>query len=265
MVSPVHASALPIASPAETVAAIVAQGGRDHVPVRLAFLQRRVDGRPLPGPLHEFVANGDRRGLLLYLLLLAKATTKPWDASLPAAVWARALAHPMPNTKAAASAVSKAWARLEGRRLIERSRSKRMAVVKLLMEDGSGVPYEHPARGGAYLKLSHALWLGGPGDGPRWYELFTLPDLAMLLIASSLQPGFRLPYEAAPEWYGLSADTALRGLSGLAKWGLLAVDRSYKPAPLSPAGYTAENRYTLVGPFHHRARKMGPGASGGNE
>src|SRR5947209_1217424 len=81
----------PVASPDETVAAIVAQGGRDHTPLRISFVQGSQNAAPTPGPLAEFVANGDRRGLLLYLLLLAKATSDPWDAALPAAVWARAL------------------------------------------------------------------------------------------------------------------------------------------------------------------------------
>ena len=34
----------------------------------------------------------------------------------------------------------------------------------------------------------------------------------MLLIALSLRPGFPLPYERGPAWYGLSADSTEKGL-----------------------------------------------------
>ncbi len=48
-------------------------------------------------------------------------------------------------------------------------------------------------------------------------ETLSLPGKAVLLIAHSLRPGFALPVEKAPEWYGISADTAQRGLAELVK------------------------------------------------
>ena len=71
----------------------------------------------------------------------------------------------------------------------------------------------------------------------------------MLIIARSLGNRFRLPLESAPDWYGISAASALRGLHGLKDHGLLHVEKHYKEAPLAPAGYTAENLYTLQDPF----------------
>ncbi|HMR94328.1 MAG TPA: hypothetical protein PKE05_02220 [Microthrixaceae bacterium] len=242
----------PVATAAETVEAILNEGGRDHSPIRISFLQRADDGSKSPGPLAEFVTNGDRRGLLLYLLLIAKATTSPWDAALPSAVWARALGVPLPNSKGAASSISKTWLRLEQRGLVSRERSKRRAKITLLREDGSGAAYTHPGTEGGYFKLPHAFWREGPAADQRWSQLLTLPELAMLLIACSHKARFRLPLESAPEWYGISADTASRGFHGLETSGALIIDRTYKSAPLAPAGYTSENRYTLRPPFGHR-------------
>lgn len=71
----------------------------------------------------------------------------------------------------------------------------------------------------------------------------------MLLIARTMGNEFRMPTESAPDWYGISADSAYRGLHGLQTHGLLSIEKRYKEAPLSPQGYTAENRYTLQAPF----------------
>ena len=71
----------------------------------------------------------------------------------------------------------------------------------------------------------------------------------MLLIARTLGDGFRLPQESVPDWYGISADSASRGLHGLEAHGLLSIEKRYKEAPLTPQGYTAENHYTLQPPF----------------
>ena len=61
----------------------------------------------------------------------------------------------------------------------------------------------------------------------------------MLLIALSLSDDFRLPAEDVPDWYGISADTASRGLRGLIDHELLVMRKHFKTAPLSPVGYTA--------------------------
>ena len=71
----------------------------------------------------------------------------------------------------------------------------------------------------------------------------------MLIIARTMGNRFRLPLESVPDWYGISADSAYRGLHGLAGHGLLSIEKRYKPAPLAPEGYTAENQYTLKHPF----------------
>lgn len=82
-----------------------------------------------------------------------------------------------------------------------------------------------------------------------WYRRLGLAETATLLIALSLADDFALPYEKARDWYGISADTAKRGLRGLQEHGLLRVRRASKEAPLAPAGYTVQLYYTLRPPF----------------
>jgi hypothetical protein len=242
------------ATPDQTVDAMLDQSGlRDHTPIRIAFLQQKAGRTVTPGPLHLFVSGRDQGGLLQYLFLLAKASDEPWDAVFPSALWARAMGSPLPQSKSAASTVSKNWHRIEDRRLIERERVGRTARVTLLREDGSGAGYTHPGGEGGYFKFPHAFWRSGPSPDERWFRVLTLPEVAVLLIASSHRGGFRLPQEMGPEWYGISADTLQRGFSGLEARGLMKVSKSVKTAPLAPAGVTRENRYTLLAPFAHRA------------
>ena len=236
----------------ETIDAILAMTGRESTPLRHAFVQQGTPHAPEPGPLRAFVVNGDRRALLLYALALAKTSAEPWDTALPAPVWARALGIGQLETAAAAVAMSRAWGRLEDRNLVRRGRSGRNARIHMLKEDGSGNRYEHPGLlGDRYLQVPDAFWRAGPGD-ERWYRVLTLPEIAMLLIALSLRDEFRLPSESAPDWYGISADTASHGLGGLAGRGLLKVVKRFWTTPLSPVGYTVQNVYTLQDPFGPR-------------
>ncbi len=254
----------PEVTPAETVDEIVAVSRRHRFfPLRRDFLQRTLDGKPVPGPLSALVKAGDQRALLLYLLLLTKASSDPWDAALPSTVWARALGLPLPGSRGARSTVSKIWLRLQGHQLIRRERKKRWAHVFLLREDGLGDDYTNPGDvGDRYVRIPLALWTAGPEQRVRWYQKLTLPELAVLLIARSMSDGFRLPYESGPEWYGISADTVARGIDGLLKQGLLRVDKTFKKAPLSPIGYAAEHRYTLREPFGPVGRKAASASLG---
>ena len=185
------------------------------------------------------------------MLALTKASGDDFSVTLAATVWARAMGFDLPDSKSARTAISKAWLRLERRRLIARERSGRRTRVSLLREDGSGRPYDQTpgAVGERYLKIPHSFWLRGPASQGRWYEVLTLPEIAMLIIARTMGNRFRLPLEAVPSWYGISADSALRGLRGLAGAGVLTIEKHYKSAPLAPEGYTAENLYTLNEPF----------------
>ncbi|MEZ5378222.1 MAG: hypothetical protein R2733_17070 [Acidimicrobiales bacterium] len=249
-----------VASTFDTVDEIIRQSNRRTTPLRTSFLQQSDENRTLPGPLAGFVARHDTQALLAFLLVLTKASTAPWETALPSSVWARALGAELPRSKTAGSNMSKLWRRLENAGLIHRQRYKRMARVYLRKEDGSGDAYELPAHAkDRYLQLPAAFWTQGPDEEHRWYLTLTLPEIAMLLIARSLGDGFRLPLENVHDWYGISADTAARGLHGLESRGLIEITKFYKKAPLSPVGYTAENRYTLQSPFGPKGRAQSRG------
>jgi hypothetical protein len=271
MTTAVESTELPVASTEDTVDYLI-DGARRRVPavpLRRTFLQQHdpTGGHIVPGPLATLVAAGDLTGLRLYLLLLARASGEPWNVHLPAAVWARALGIALPTSKTATSTISKAWLRLVRHLLVQRGRYKRMADVTLLCEDGSGLPYTAPgASGESYLRIPLALWRQGPDEGGRWYQVLTLPELAVLLIARGNGDHFRLPFEVAPTWYGLSADSVARGVRGLHRHGLLSIDKTFKKAPLSPVGYTAEHRYTLLAPMGpvgklSRSSRLAPGGA----
>ena len=149
----------------DTVAEIVRISNRQEAtPLRRAFLQQKQGRSRIPGPLAGFVSAGDRTALLLYLLALTKASSEPWDVSLHAAVWARALGFESPTGASARGRVSKAWGRLAERDLVTRSKKGRLAKYTLLCEDGSGRPYSHPST--QYIKVPLALWTTGSENSP---------------------------------------------------------------------------------------------------
>ena len=67
----------------------------------------------------------------------------------------------------------------------------------------------------------------------------------MLLVAASLRNPFYLPYEKSKDWYGISADSAAKGLSELTRHGLLTARTELKFAPLAPEGFTTTRYYML--------------------
>jgi len=246
-----------VATPRETIVELLRSANRldGTVPIRRSFLQQGTGRDPTPGPLSVLVRHGDRRGLDLYLLLKAVASSPPYNSHRGAGVWARALRHS--GVTADERAISKIWARLDSLALVSRSRLGRLADVTLLREDGSGEPYTHPGTDGhPYFQLPVAYWLDQVG---RWSETLSLPAKAMLLIAHSLQPGFVLPVEKAPAWYGVSADTAQRGLALLVRRGVLTRAKVPKKAPLAPLGFTTDSRYTLQGALAGRRAQRGNG------
>ena len=225
--------------------------------MRRTFIQQKTGLVPTPGPLAGFVSASDRTALLLYFLALTKASRAPWDVSLHSAVWARALGLSNPTGSSARGRVSKAWTRLVDRRLLTRSRRSRIAVFTLLREDGSGDPYTRPKA--AFIKVPHELWTKGPKPQTtrtptRWFEMLSLPELTFLVIGLTNLDSFPLPVERGPDYYGISADTLLRGSRGLRDHGCLTVRKQRITAPLAPEGISWENRYTLNPPFGPRGR-----------
>lgn len=208
--------------------------------IRRAFVQRGPVAASSPGVLCDFVRRHDERALDLYLLLRAKASAPPWSVHLPAVAWARCLG--LDEARGAAG-ISKVWGRLSDKRLVARSRAGRWADIAVLHEDGSGQPYEPPGGSAAepYFRLPFAYWT----SKERYYRTLDLPAKAMLLIALSLKDGAELPLARVPAWYGLSEDSAGRGLTELEARGLVSVRVSHTPAPLTVTGYH-EHRHISV-------------------
>jgi hypothetical protein len=252
----------PPLSQRETIADLLAQSGRGIVPIRKTFVQQGKGADTKPGPLASFVTGHDGRGLDAYLFVHALASAAPWNCNYPAATWVRALgltASASPGS--ARTAVSKTMKRLEDRNLIQRSRSGRRSSVRLLREDGSGEPYDHPHNAGdaRWFRLPYAYW------HEDHFLRLSLPAKALLLVALSLPDGFYLPSERAQGWYGVSPDTAERGLRELRTAGLLHDDRHWVKDQRSETGWTERWTYTLTGPFSQDARRAAANARKSSE
>lgn len=222
------------------------QSGRGIVPIRKTFVQIGRGSSTRPGPLANLVRRHDMRGLDAYLLVHALASGGDHSCEYPASVWSRALGFNESATGAAAlGAVSKVMQRLDKEHnLIRRSRRRRRSVITLLEEDGSREEYRHPHKlGQQWLRLPHAYWLDGHHDR------MSLPAKAILLIALSLNDGFILPVEKAPQWYGISADTATRGLLELRDAELLDMEVGWDVSYRYPTFYVEKRKYTLIGAF----------------
>jgi hypothetical protein len=236
----------------DTRAALLERSNRPFAPIGKVFVQAPPGRDKRHGPLSEFVRKGDLRGLraqlLLYGIISSDAQDDGWSTTLPIQVWARAFDTTATATPAsAANAASKILTRLEDRQLITRARKgrERNVRVTLLREDGSGKAYQRPGLNNEdrFFRLPHVFWTEG------WYKDLDLPATAMLLVALHEKPGFQLPSEKVPLWYGWSADTAERGFKRLQELHLLSITERVKKAPLSPTGLTTVNEYNLAGPF----------------
>lgn len=250
----------------DTVEALLERSGRrtGHVNIRTDFVQSGSQRSPVPGPIRDILRAHDDRALDLFLLhraVVSKAIeddqgNPSWHSyPLDARVWARALglAH---LTGGGATAIAKLWKRLEeDYHLVRRGRSGRLTVITSLREDGSGADYDSPdgkSVAERYLTLPFEYWTADE----RWYRTLDLPAKVMLLVASSLKAGFPLPTAKAPAWYGISIESAERGLRTLREKGLLKRRLVTKPAPLSPNGVTQEWHYSLEQPFGWSRRRL---------
>jgi hypothetical protein len=233
----------PTATQADTIQALLDRSKRTDVPIRKTFVQQGKGKVRDPGPIATLCSHHDERALDLYLLLHAAASADPFDVVLSSPTWARAIG--LSNSPNARSAVSKAFTRLADLDLVTRGpRAGNKSRMVLLDEGGRDEPYTHPAaRKERYLKLPHTYWTDS------WHLKLSLPAKVMLLIALSLDDGFPLPVDRSKDWYGISSDTAQRGLAELANLNLINVDEQYRLEPLAPDGYTQDRRFTLKAPF----------------
>jgi hypothetical protein len=202
---------------------------------------------PTPGPLAFFTSAGAHRPLDCYLLLLALATGEPYDVARDAGVWIRLLG--LPQSKNDAATMTKVWGWLAKHGLIERGRRGRQSAPKLLREDGSGEPYTPPVgHNDPYFRVPFEFWLEGANEkGP--YRTLSLPAKAMLLIALSRpQPTFPLKAARVPSWYGISEDTAGKGLKELCERDFLTVNHQWVKDLNSASGWRKDPFYTRLWP-----------------
>lgn len=242
----------------ETIQDLLLQSGRGIVPIRKTFVQQGHGKTTKPGPLATFVTAHDDRALDAYLFVHALASAEPWNCDYPSGTWVRALGLGDAATPASArGAVSKVMKRLEDRNLVKRGRSGRKASVTLLREDGFGDPYEHPHKAGTdrWLQFPHAYWL------EDHFLNLSLPAKAMLLVALHRPDGFGLPSERAFDWYGISPDSAERGLRELRNAGLLDSEHRWEKDQRSDIGWTERWTYTLTGSFSSARRKAAAAGS----
>lgn len=242
------------ATATETREHLVQRSGRAFVPIPNVFVQDpNTELKNRQAPLADFVRRGDKRGLLAFLLLHTIISSGEhedgWSSTLHLQVWARALDTVSTATGASAtSAATKIFSRLVQRQLITRHRAgrQRKVTVTLLSADGLGGPYTRPVgatEDDLFFKLSHEFWT------QHWDSQLSLPAIAMLLVALHEKPGFALPSERVPQWYGWSADSAERGLAELADHSILRVSKQVFKNPVSPSGLSSRNLYTVLPPF----------------
>ncbi|QQQ77409.1 hypothetical protein IOD16_02395 [Saccharothrix sp. 6-C] len=240
----------------ETIENLLKGFRRQFVPIRKSFVQQGKGRETKPGPLRNFLAGHDSRGLDAYLLLHAMASSPPWNCDLPSGFWVRALGLVGAATNGANAfdnarpAVSKIMRRLVDRRLVARTRVKGQSSLTLLCEDGSGSAYAHPFdTDEQWLQLPHEYWYG------RHYLTLSLRAKIMLLIALARHDNFTLPQNKALPWYGVSEDTAYRGFRELRDADLLHVRQGWIEALRSDIGYTQQWVYSLKGAFSDAERK----------
>jgi DNA-binding transcriptional ArsR family regulator len=213
---------------------------RKGAPIRSAFLQER-GGARAPGSLHHFVRERRLFALQLYLLLHCLALGEPWDKTLPAATWARALDK---AGSGAESTVSRNWRWLEDHHLVRTERDHRMVRAYLLSEDGGGDDYE---RSRDYFQLPLAFFR------ESWHRRLDLAGTAVLLIclekSRHKEPWFQLRTASQSAWYGISAATLQRGLDELREAELLLVHPRQVRDSKARYGRTQVNDYLLLGSF----------------
>jgi hypothetical protein len=214
-------------------------------PLRRTFVQGGSQRNPKPGPLAQFAHAGAHRAFDAYLLLVALATGAPYDVGRDAGVWIRLLGLPQGENDAAT--MTKVWRWLADHDLIERTRRGRQSAPKLLREDGSRKPYEPPSgQGDPYFRVPFAFWLEND-DGLPPYRQLSLAAKTMLLIAlSRSNRTFAFKAARAPAWYGISEDTAGKGLRELCEYNFLTVDKRHVKDLNSGTGWRTEPFYTRL-------------------
>jgi hypothetical protein len=233
---------------------MLSQTSRHGVPIRRRLLQSDTpdaSGRR-SGPLASMLSARDASTLDAYLLIHAMASSSsPFHASYFSTSWVRLMRFERGAEQAAASSRwSKVCTRLEKLKLIKRHRIGNIMNYLLLDEAGDGGDYTRPTKlaHGRWFSIPHQYWLDG------WDEKLSTAEKVMLLIALDQPDGFAIPYERFSDWYGISASTAKRGLTGLVQRGIIGVRVDFHVSGRSPTGWVEVRSYTTQGIWSKAAR-----------
>ncbi|MDX3238907.1 hypothetical protein PV392_25085 [Streptomyces sp. ME03-5709C] len=241
----------PLGQP-ETIKLILDRSLRPNrtVPIRRTFLQQGSGSGPRkPGPLSELVRRSAKRPLDLYLLVSAVTSGNDFSVTEWSTTWARSVG--IFDEATGTAAVSRAWKVLRELDLITRTRGESgKSTITKLKEDGTRTPYTPPGEGSGepYFQLPFEYWDSG------LHNTLSLPAKAMMLIALSQRKiNFTLPQERMPDWYGISADTAGRGIRELRGNSVLVhVSDEWYSTLRTRTGRASRPVYTLFPPFTPR-------------
>jgi hypothetical protein len=216
------------------------------VGVRQSFLQSGRGAGAGAASLAWFVRRKDVLALDLYLLLLLRGRGKRYGGhfvEVQSGTWIRALGR---EGASANQILSRALRRLEKRGLVKRVKTRKGVRIELLREDGSGKAYSPPAGGAPkdlYFQLPVDYWLADH------YMTLSMPAKAMLLIALGEQPEFELPVAQAPQFYGVSPETATRGFDELVRANLARYQHRVIKDPMAPLGKRTVKFWRLLSPY----------------
>jgi hypothetical protein len=236
------------------MADMLSQTGRHGVPIRRRFLQAESAGTQgtRAAPLAAVLKARDIATLDAYLLVHAMASSsKPYRAAYFSSSWVRLMRFDVAAENAAASSRwSKTVTRLVDLKLINRHRVGNVMEYFLLDESGNGEEYVRPTKltDGRWFSLPYDYWLDG------WDQNLNAAEKVMLLISLDQPDGFQIPYERFPAWYGISASTAKRGLTGLIMRGILSVRTDFHVSGRSPTGWVEVRSYTTQGLWSKASR-----------
>lgn len=247
---------------AALLAETLAITGRNGVPIRTRFVQRSVTeaSKDRGSMLSTLVKGRSANALDAFLLIHAVASAHaPYGAWVAVTNWVRLMELDQrtgtgvgaDGKKAARTQWSKLATKLVELRLIRRGHGLHKVGYTLLDESGSGEEYVRPVdhnEHGTWFTVPHMYWLSG------FDRTLSLAAKAMLLVALSSKPRFRLPPERVPEWYGFSESTARRGLKELIDAGILEYDQAWRPSASSPTGWAEVRTYYLLNDWSYEAR-----------
>jgi hypothetical protein len=85
----------------------------------------------------------------------------------------------------------------------------------------------------------------------------------LLICLSRLKTEFTITAEQIEKWYGVSAETAHKGLTELTKHNVLTTWTTTRTDPRSPQGFTYERHYRFTPPYDRgRLQSEDPGLPG---